>query len=221
MDRFIDVRAVVENAMISLDDTNSRDRVIFRQWAYIAMREIGFSKVNIVEKCVPICNLSFEKPCDLVSTIEVSLKDSSGFSIRYTYLPNKGLLPVDDALVSSYTNRIFMSEDADFYYLSSNANDIVEAQIKYYALPLNDEGFPLIPEVHLLAIMSFIEFMYIKRKRASAPRSVSGQDMAEFKDAWTRERGKARGRNKMPSIHEAQHVFKNWCTLINRFSFKN
>ncbi len=221
MERFLDVREVVENAMWSLDNTNSRDRVVFRQWAYVAMRQIGFSFLNIKEECVPVCGLSFEKPCDLVSTIEISLVDNIGSPVKYRYISNRGLLPIDESFNVHPNSTVIMSEDANYYYLSSNASTVVQAQLKYYGLPINEEGMPLIPEIHLLAVMSFIEFMFIKRKRASTPKLISGQDMSEFRDIWQRELMKAKGKNKMPSIHQSKHILKDWMTLINKAMYKD
>lgn len=221
MSRFLTIEEVVENVMLSIDGVDSRDKVVFRQWVYIAMRQIGFSDLSIDTECVEVCDLSFRKPDNLVSTIEVSLSDGLN-PIRYKYVQNQGLLCIDETAVMNLGfGRIILSEDADFYHLSSNGSTVVQADIKFYGLPVNEDGELVIPERDLFSIMSFVEFMYIKRKRISNPREISNSDLSEFKDMWLRELMKAKGRNKMPSIHQASAIAKMWMSMIQKPNFKN
>lgn len=220
--KYLPIEEVVSNAMLSLGCEDSRDKIIFRQWAYIAMRQIGCSYLDIEIACPEVCDLSFRKPTNLISTIEVSLADVSGRSINYKYIHNRGLLPMDEATsLSLGYGMIMLSEDDDFYHLSSNATCITAAEIKYYSLPVDENGDPKVPERDLLTVMSFIEFMYIKRKRIMSPNLVSGGDLTLFRDLWQRELMKAKGRNKMPSIHQAREIARGWMSMINKAIFKN
>jgi hypothetical protein len=226
----ISIEEMVSSAFISLDVNDTRDELVFREWCYDALREIGTGNVDIHTVCLPVEDLCVSKPCDFASEYEINILDSAG-NVHYYQSSQTGIR-------ESQTNRnngsgsvstenhneygistIVLSETDDSFNLSSNAlrAGISSMELTYYRLPIDEDGNPLIREIYKLAVMAYIEYKYIKRERNRKRKEIPMSEVDWYKNAWMSEMIKVKGRVKMPSPVQADTIMRKWVTLVPNF----
>jgi hypothetical protein len=216
--RFAPMEEVVATAMTIVPGATQEHQVLFRQWVWEAVKQIG-PTTHWVKTCeIKAKNLSIPKPKDLASTLTIGLFDESGHEIHYTWqgygdrvhidrFQNHALLTREDA-----TFRIDLSEDAYYFHIGTNGKSVAYAKLRYLALPIDSDSKLLIPEDNILACATFCRWMWAMRK---------GDNQSEIdlsRDTWYRERDRIYGDNKMPSVMQANHFAMNrYLSLINSF----
>lgn len=206
-DSYITLDEVVDNAATTLRGSDNFDRNLMRQWAAIGERQIGFH-LGAVKNCkIDVVDLSIKKPMDYVNKglDEMGIFTSDGKEIRYTYRGyGKPVLPKRNA--REFTVEV--TEDAHYWHLDSTAEGAAYAHIRYYGFPTDEDGMPLIPAHHLLALMYFCRYMYGLRNPDMADPNAEQQ-------RWTIEAAKARNKNKIPSRIELREIAKDWMHMLN------
>lgn len=221
MANLLDINSVTAFCMTTCKTATPEDRLFMRSWVVAAVRDIGPStKWYKVDKLYPkdfvLC-----KPDDLVSTASIALYDCNGGEIPFRYNAGTKRIHTDRFLINTETAvqargaYIDLSEDSFYFYLSSNAVDVAYAEIRYLAMPTDRDGFPLIPEDHLLAYEAFCRWMWGKRQDDN--RSKIDQDYS----FWVRERDRIKGKQKLPSILEGEAIFKRYLSMISEPSFNS
>lgn len=215
--RFISTEEVISSAMMALGQTDDAYRNIFREWVYLAQRAIGLSSViNIKETLpdeTPIVDFAIEKPCDLLAPIDMLIIDEKGVCVAPDYVWNF----IDRDRHCSNTqqsHRISVSENQNQFLLSSNATGFTKAILKYYAMMLDDDGLPLIPEYNQRAIMSYIEFMYTKRERRRKRNEIPLSEVDWMYNNWVTLKMDAVGYKNMPSTLKMEEIVRKWVTLL-------
>ena len=225
MDRFLSIAEVEASASSIIGDVDDQERLYFPQWIYIAMRHIGPSKDFIKVKFgIPVENLSFPKPRDMNTMIDLSLQNQGGDELLYRYKSGTRRIHNYDRN-EVRVPKVEVSEDANFFYLSTNAsrvndseevigNDIdttvIKANVRYFALPVDDDCNILIPEERLLAIMFFIRYMVFLR------RNMSRIQISDARREWHQERDRVKGLAKMPSMLEGKEIATLWRSMIEK-----
>lgn len=236
---------MVNNQLISFDEIiaeafervgteDSRDELIFRNWIYRALRWIGPNMVNIKTECLEVCDLSIKKPCDYWSAIDMNLLDDQGHVFYYQYTEN-GFLESEQRNPHSHSgigaglyvrkNRsIKVGEDSYCFNLSSIAKElsISKAEIKYYALDLDNNGDPMVQEGNVEAVYAYIEFMYLKRMRnkTRGTRQVPQSEVKDAEDRYMRYKAMVNGSMRMPSPLAAEVMTRKWVSRIPNFKNK-
>lgn len=200
--------------MIAIDTEDSRDMLLFKKWAYDALRQIGPSNLDIRESREKVCDFAFKKPCGIVSPINIFLGDENCYMHFYEYNPHVQYFKCET------NNNIVISESFDEFLLSTNATNVHFAKIKYFSIPTTAEGEILINEDYLPAIVAYIEYMNIKREKNRDPRNMSSGDVMMYKTMWINELGRVKGNIKMPSILNAHTIMRRWMTMIPDMKFK-
>jgi len=210
MKSFVSINEIVANAATIIKDARKEDRNLFRQWAYLAERAIGHSKTSEKVYETTIQDLCFAKPLDYATAIDLSILDSQGTGLKYTYRgPSRRIHP-STGMDELHNKTIDVYEDAHFFNLGSRGDIAHSARLRYYAYPIDDEGELLVPEDHLQAIMWYIRWMWEWRKSEN-PRMMQ---LAERE--WSFQHDKARSKNKMPDMLRGKEIAKNYSSMIDK-----
>ncbi len=226
----ITLEQIVSSAFIALDVDDSRDELIFKEWAWDALREIGPSRVDRKTKCIPITNLCAMKPHDYLYGLDMNILDDSG-SIYYYQMAESGFLESEQSFKgfsdnsmntnSSTGASIKVAEQKEAFVFSSNAisSGVTKMEISYYGYPIDDCGEPLVEEKMKEAIITYIEYRYLKRERRRrvGTRDLPLAEVADARDEWRRQRMAIRGDIKMPDPLSADAMLRRWVSGIPNF----
>lgn len=215
---------IISAAFLRLDSEDSRDELVFQDWAWDALREIGPSKVDTDTKCVEVNDFCIEKPSGFLYMLNMNLLDASGNVLYYQMQSNKPLKSenrrgVDTLTFSTNGNLtpIRCSEGKDYFELSTNATSVSSAELSFYCFPMDDDGQPLFEEKMKEAILAFIEHMYVKRQRHRERANIPLSEVQYLEDVWRRKRQEVRGDIKMPDPNEFNNIARKWVTAIPNF----
>lgn len=206
---YFTVDEVVANALTVIPSATQKDKNIFKQWVFLAERQIGSSDVSIkIEPDIVVTNLRVGKPSDCIKPKSLFLFDSDGREVIYRH---HGLgKQISDRNENESINRdIILTETNDAFYLSSNGSNVVSANLRYYGFPTDENGDLKIPEIHIMAIIAFINYMMSMRTNES--RLIT----KDFYAIWKSEMVSARARTNMPSELEAQYIARRFVSLID------
>ncbi|HEY0751632.1 MAG TPA: hypothetical protein VGD26_10775 [Chitinophagaceae bacterium] len=218
---FTNIDEAIELATTLIPNSTTFDKAIGKQWGYLGLRDIGVGP-HWFEDCVlyPNSNLSIRKPDDMWKPIDIALLDSSGQELRYSYrglgrrMHTSGIISLDSGEYAPGAHApIDLSEDAHFFHLGSNGSDVYCAKVKYWKLPIDTYGQPMVPEHQVLAIALFIRWMWSLANSDKQDRQLSRMD-------YLSARSEARALGKMPSGIEMDQVAKEWVNLMNTPQFK-
>jgi hypothetical protein len=221
--RLITLDEVLAEASSIISDASEQEKVFMRQWVYRAQRQIGFSKIDIkVSDALVLDDFSVAKPADMVSIIDLALFTGDGSEIKINYKgwgKNQALLPEGGSArvhqdLRRVVNAINVTEDIDYIHTESfSEGNAGTAYIiaKYYALPMDSTGLPMIPEENTFAIMMFIRWMWIMRQNSQSIAAI-----AEAKRTWKEERIAAKSRTNTPSVLEGKEEAKKLNSMIQK-----
>lgn len=215
---FVTMDQVVANSATLIQDTDPKNRNIFKQWTYLAERQLGFSGEHVAAKKIYIDNLTIKKPLEYAVGIDLAIFDASDQEYKYHFRGWNKRIHNESSLVYAGTNsslsasvyEIGISEDPFYFYLDSTGSNISYANLKYYSYPIDERGDMLIPEHHLYAIMQFNYWMWQKRK---------GDNQAAIgmaKDDWKSARVEAKANNKIPSMLEGRDIARMHNSMIDK-----
>lgn len=210
MAKYITIDEVVASAVTILPGSTDAEKVFMRHWCVLGNRELGLSKDNVVTEKINVQDLTIRKPTNLLSIDDIGLYKENDVEIVTVYKGYGEMTHTDlDTIQGTMKLTVSISEDDDFLHLSSNGSVIDYAKIRYYSIPIDDKGNPLILERKRFAIMFFLSYMWTIRQAANQ----SEVDRAELR--WLREAAKQRAKNKMPSVLEMKSISKWYMSLIN------
>ena len=211
MNSFLTVDQVLSSVLTVAPEASQKDKNIFKHWIFLAERQIGSSIVsrkNAVD--LVVSDFSFAKPFDCIRVENLALFDSAGKEVRFKYY-GRGQQMSDRNLDSSdVTKQVIVREDDGFMYLSSNGSNVVKANIRYTGFPTDENENLKIPEIHLLAIMSFVRYMLAMRDKEQR------LQIREFANIWEKEKREARARTAMPSELEAEFIARRFSSMIDK-----
>jgi hypothetical protein len=197
-----------------MKDIERPERNILKHWIYLAIKAIGPTNVNIKETDprLQVSGLVARKPEDMISAIEMALYDANGKEYKYRF---KGQGKRVSLNRETYIESIPVSWDEFYIYLGSEGEGITEIALRYYAMPFDDNGLPMIDENHLIAIIAFCRMM-------AAMRENNNQSAIQLNtQEWKLQREYAKTRSKMPSMLEGKEIAKSWMSMINRVNFND
>ena len=210
MSKLISIDEVVASAVTILPGATNTEKVFMRHWVVLGNRELGLSKDNVVTEKIDVQDFTIRKPENLLSIDDIGLYNSSDKELATIYKGYGEMTHTDlDTISGTLKLTISISESDDFLHLSSNGDSVDYAKIRYYSIPIDDSGDPLILERKRLAIVFFLNYMWAIRQGANQ----SEVDRAELR--WLREAAKQRAKNKMPSVLEAKSISSWYMSLIN------
>ena len=213
--QFVSVDEAVATAMTLLPENAALNEVLARQWSYMALRNIGPTS-HWFDECelYPNDNLILKKPIDMWKAIDIALFTSTGVEVNFVYRGLGKRIHREGDLDLQNIPYVDLSEDNHAFYLGSNGTSVAKAKLKYWQLPIDNDGLPKIPEGQILAIAFFIRWMWsIRQNENQSDRQISEQN-------YKMERNKARSEGNAPSGIEMEQIGKEWVSLIGAPQFK-
>lgn len=212
---FLSIDEVVANASSIIKGADINDQNLFRQWAWLGERQIGFGGLNEETADIPVSDLSIKKPVDYAAPIDIALytsEDEGPYTeLLWQYHGGKRRIHAKP----STKRYVDLSEDPYFFNLSSDyGNSVVKAKLRYYAYPIDSKGYPAFPEIHLFAIMMFVRYMWAIRENNSR------SEIAEAKEHWEQAKVIARNRTKMPHMLKGQQIMRDWRSMIDKANYR-
>jgi hypothetical protein len=213
--RFLTLDEVAANAMTIVPTKSTEDRNIFKQWAWIALRDLGPSYDNI-----DVCTLypsshDLRKPQDFAMAMDIALFDSNDNELKYKFRRGKYRIHQQSIQTDTCGTVIELSESPFFFHMSTDtiSDRVAYAVLRYFKLPVDKDGVPMVPETALLAIMSFIRYMWELKE---------GSDrlmIATTQATWNQERERAKGRFRNTNMLMGKQIAKEWMSLIGTPNF--
>jgi hypothetical protein len=210
---------VIAEASTLIKNFTEQEKAMARQWVYTATRRIGLNKLDIkVSNHIPLVDFSAEKPLDLASTIDLALFDSADQEIRIRYKgraqhDTEGSLGRAHQDIRNIALALHVTEDDTYFNVEEFTDDSpADAYfvVRYYSYPVDDDGYPKIPEVYTLAVIMYIRDMWALRERQSLG------EIQEARNTWLREAAAAYGRVKTPSMLEGKEIAKGLNSMIQK-----
>jgi len=219
----ITVDELIAEAYSRTDSEDSRDEIIFRNWIYRSLKWIGPASSDIKTATIPVEDLSIRKPCDYWFPVEMQLLSNQG-GVFYFQYSNNSFIPSESLSRNNIDcqRKIVIGEDNDFFHINSNGASIAKCELNYYALPIDDNGDPLISEESIEAVLAYINWNWLKRQR-NRYRGRSMFPMSEIESAkmeWIAFKGMVQGNRKMPSPLQAETVMRKWVSALPNFQNK-
>ena len=235
--RLINIDEVIATAFTYIDSEDTRDEILFENWAWDALRSIGPTRVDKKSVCLPVDDRCITKPTDFIYAIDMNILDACD-RIHYFQYSESGWLESEQSSrnqnFSTFNlngtfrrNHIKITETPCTFELSIQADceQIVKAELLYYHYPLDDFGKMLIQEDLKDAITTYIEFCYYKMIRnktrgGAKNNSVPMSEVDWYYEKWRRLRSEARGRSKMPDPLAMDTITRKWVTGIPNYQNK-
>jgi hypothetical protein len=205
MKRYISIDEVIGTAATYLEEISDEVATYMRQWVWLAMREIGPNYGDLVVEKVILVDGSARKPEYLTGNVlelAVYNEDNHQIPTRFNYQGSR------INMKENHRHKVDVYEDRDYIHVSDHESNPSYITIKYWKLPLDDCGLPLIPEDHLLAIVMFLLYSFQLRK------STDFGMMGMYERRWLQLRDKVKASNKSVSGLRAEQMVKEWMSLI-------
>lgn len=215
MDRFLEIDEVIANASTIIKGMDSELELLARQWVWLALRKIGPSFNDIEVADIDVIDKTVTKPLDCISLIDLALYTSDGGEIGYRY--NKGGSSRTHGKDNTGT-LLNIYEDPHFIHISDDLTSYgltpTVCRLRYYKFPLDSCGMPLVPEIHLFAVMLFIKWMYELRENPnnSFSLSVARNDFMSALDV-------AKTQNKSVTPIQAKEIARTWKSMLPNPNF--
>ena len=216
---YISISALIAEASSTIKNITEQEQQLARQWAYTALRKIGFGKLDLkVSDPITLVDWSATKPSDLGIVDDLALFDSAGKEIVIDF---KGRAQHETAKEVARTHEdirpwigaIKVTEDDTYFNVEEFADEQptgVSIVVKYYGYPVDDDGLPKIPSTHTLAIMMYIRWMWSMREN----KSLGEQQVA--REVWLREAAAAYSRMKTPTPLELKEFSRTINSMIQK-----
>jgi len=151
---------------------NIRKGTLIR-WTYFALSELEEHMSHSKQVDLPLVDCKVMKPADLVAVDSIFLVDGNNCVEPFS---DKIVFCCDIPKRCGKTYRV--EENLDFYLFSSNVKDKFDTvRIKYYAIPLDENGRPMVPLQAAESAYRYIRLKYLEmlreKDRSKAARSNS------------------------------------------------
>lgn len=222
LSKLVSINSVIVDLIDDLDLDHTKNRAKFINWAIKAEKEISSPRQYVRKIAVlQIKNCYAELPCDAaivdlallgdygcecgdlfervrLGTVNVTSGNVESTTFLIVDLPHEvttgsSTFNINPVTISIQDNKLIFSKNLDGQKVT----------IQYRGIVLDSEGFPMVLENHVNAI---IEYCMYKLKRSTAR---SGLDMGMYRDhkiEWERLAAAARGDDAMPSESERQKI---------------
>ncbi len=219
---YVSLDEVTALARTVIGTSDEQDEVLFRQWVWEALQDVGISQDSIEVCTLKPKNFFAKKPSNCRVLIDLALYDANGNLFYHVFRAGKKRIypqTLNTAVVTNDLTRVNMlpidvSEDRDSIVLGSNATDVAYIEIRYFSYPVDKNGLPMIREDEKMAIVYFIRFMWAMRKNDNR------SEIDQNRQMWMLESDRARARKKNITNEEAKTIMKNWMRLIPNFNFR-
>jgi|DEB19_MinimDraft_3_1074340.scaffolds.fasta_scaffold06391_4 hypothetical protein len=216
----VSLNEVVSSASLALGmDDNDRYKVVFYDWAYQALSDIGLMSLNITNSTGAIITSPFNHfpiPGSCVYIDSIAIRKGANGPVCYPIFDSNYWVSVPDDDQTMYDKDYVVSRQGSNLIFSSTIieNGFTEVILRYYAIPIDANGSPLIPEFYMRAIMAYIEYMYVKSQRHKDRSSVPLSEIQLFYQQWLSLKSDAISRRNKPEKPEIEAAIAQWITML-------
>lgn len=216
---YLSIDEIVATAETVIPKATTEDKLIWRNWTWLALQDLGISDEDIKSATLYPKNGLCKKPDDFRVLVDLVCVDSANAQLVHKFRTKGHRLYYDTRNDLQITSGIpvDVSEDRFNFILGTNADDVAALNIRYFAYPIDKKtGLPMIREDEVMAIIYFIRYMWAMRK------DDNRSEIQEKQVAWFRESDRVRARKKMTSLTEekAKSIGKSWMRLIPSWGFQ-
>ena len=207
MNQFVDINTVVETAASVLPGVSDEEKAYMREWAYMAMKEIGPTGLDRkTEEQIPVNDLIVMKPTDCVYVEDIALYTKDLGEVRHVF-EGRGLkIHKHDGAYWSYAH---ISEMPGYFQLSSNAASVKWAKLTYLGLPLDEDGMPKVPDRAVDAVVMYLRSNFYGGRGKEA-------EYANMRKMFERQKVRAKASMKTPAKYNAREFGRTWLSMIDR-----
>lgn len=192
-------------------DTRWQDMV---EWIGEALG-LMMPSINYVHKtaCIEVNGYKGELPCDFYQLVQVNYGGTPMTLATHTFAPK-----YHDKSSANLTTRGNATYSLDPAYIKTSF-DKGKLEMAYKAIPLDCDGFPLIPD-HPLYMEALVYFITMKLEY---PNWVAGKQsrFESLKALWNEYCGKANAKSKMPDLAMMENIRRTMIRLIPQMNFFN
>jgi hypothetical protein len=201
---FTSIEEVIANARTIMEsELDGLSDPFLRQWAYLAQRQIGVTVEFLDTVTINVVDFTVLKPTDFIRAEDMGLYNSSDNELGYIWEKRGERVHYANPTLNA---PIYVSEDNFYYHLDSNSS-ATYAKLRYYSLPIDDAGLPLIPEKSVFATMMFLRYMVAFRNKE--------RERDQYKLEWEKEAAKVRSKDKLPDQLQFQNgIAKRYQNII-------
>lgn len=217
----VSINEVVSNACLALGIENSdKHKVVFYEWAYQALSDIGITTLNLKGSTGTITTNPypyFQIPSDCVHIDSIAIRKGSSGDVAYPMFDANywNTVPDDDQTMHDKDYVVGTGEYGRLTFSSTVVDDgFTQVLLRYYSVPLDENGSPMIPEYYMGAITTYIEYMYVKSLRHKDRSSVPLSEIQMFYQQWLSRKADAISRRNKPEKPEIEAAISRWITML-------
>jgi hypothetical protein len=222
--QYLTLDEVVAEALSVVKD-KSQHEVFAPQWAWTALMQTGSCDEDFEVAAIKVKNYIAKKPVNCKKLDDIALYDSAGNQINYIFRTGKKRIFPDSNIIARSTNddgeeevvygAVDVSEDRYNIHIGTNGSNVDTVCIRYYSLPLDAQGQPLIREDEKLSVLNYIWYMIARREDDNQSKVEANRQN------WMHESDRARAAKKSSGMNSAKHkdISREWLRLIPNFNF--
>jgi len=216
MNNTVSIDEIVSSAAIALGMENDRYRVLFYEWAFQGTRDIGLTTLSLTNATGTISSGVYIIPTDCVYIDSIAIQKGASGHVNYPFFdsnywanaPNDDQTYYDkDYVVSRQGSNLVFSST-----VSNNGYDTVI--LRYYAMPVDANNAPLVPEYYLRALVAYIEYMFVKRERYKKRNEIPMSEVQMLYQQWVTLKADAMSKRNQPQKPEIEAAIAMWLTML-------
>lgn len=232
-DKKLSIKNIIAKVYLDLDLNDEVDIGRLIEWSAEALEKINvYQQLNDKDDCIKIDNYKAEIPCDLVYLTDVNYmgaqldkapSDNITFKRRYPYYVTPRAVNQDKLENAPYWYaKLYIFPNKETFIMENGwfKTSFKEGKIdiKYKALPMDDEGYPLVPD-HV----SFREalYWYIVYKTMYIKALKDDKYKWFYQDAETKYRyyvNQAGAEAMMPDVFTLENIKRNYLRLVPKIN---
>jgi hypothetical protein len=216
MNNTVTIDEIVSSAAIALGMENDRYRVLFYEWAFQGSRDIGLTTLNLTNATGTISSGVYIIPNDCVYIDSIAIQKGASGHVNYPFFDSKywANAPNDDQ--TYYDKDYVVSRQGGNLIFSSTvaSNGYNRVILRYYAMPVDPNNIPLVPEYYLRAIVAYIEYMFVKRERYKKRNEIPMSEVQMLYQQWVTLKADAMSKRNQPQKPEIEAAIAMWLTML-------
>lgn len=216
MNNTVSIDEIVSSAAIALGMENDRYRVLFYEWAFQGTRDIGLTTLSLTSATGTISSGVYIIPTDCVYIDSIAIQKGASGHVNYPFFDSNywANAPNDDQ--TYYDKDYVVSRQGSNLIFSSTvtSNGYDRVILRYYAMPVDGNNVPLIPEYYLRAIVAYIEYMFVKRERYKKRNEIPMSEIQMLYQQWVTLKADAMSKRNQPQKPEIEAAIATWLTML-------
>jgi hypothetical protein len=222
--QYLTIDEVLAEAMSIVKDKAEHEGVA-RQWIWTNLMQTGVSEDELEVTTIKPKNLIAKKPKNCRRIKNIALFDSAGGEIPFVFRSGKTRMyyPIDNSITTTTVDGeeqvdygyVDVSEDRFNIVLGTNATDVDLVAIRYYSLPLDASGDPMVQEVEKLSCIFYVRWMIALRQNENQ----SQIQLDEIR--WKQEVDRARAAKKSQISEDTKDtIAREWLRHIPSYNHR-